>query len=201
MIRIEKLSEENFADYEALTCGQSHGGCYCSFWHQKWTSMEDWEKCQKETPERNRQIVYEKMRSGFHVGVLAYYDDKLLAWLSVGPLTDFYWTWKRTAHVGEEARSVAGITCFTVVPEFRGQGMQARILEALKEYGRSQGWTAIEGYPFDASALEKHRDEVIWPGVTKGFAESGFQRVTEHWLNHPEAERSIYRYDLTAQES
>lgn len=197
-IRIEKLSEKNFADYEALTCNQSEGGCYCSFWHQKWTSMEDWATCQKETPERNRQIVFEKMRSGFHVGVLAYQGEKLLAWLSVGPLTDFYWTWKRIAQVGEDARSIAGITCFTIAPEFRGQGMQAKILEALKDYGHTQGWTAIEGYPFDASAIERHTDQVIWPGLPKGFADAGFQRIEAHWLSNPEAERSIYRAELPA---
>lgn len=196
-LRIEKLSEENFADYEALTSHESEGGCYCSFWHQKWSSMADWETCKKETPERNRQIVLEKVRAGFHVGVLAYQGDELLAWLSVGPLTDFYWTWKRIGQVGDEAKSVAGIVCFTVAPKFRGQGMQSKILEALKEYGRSQGWAAIEAYPFDASAIEKYTDQVIWPGLPKGFTDAGFSRIKEHWLSNPEAERSIYRVELT----
>lgn len=77
-IRIERLNEKNYSDYESLTSCESGGGCYCSFWHQKWTSLEEWEKCKKETPEVNRQIVVEKMRSGFHVGVLA-----LLALLSL----------------------------------------------------------------------------------------------------------------------
>ncbi len=192
-IRIERLSEKNFADYESLTCRQAHGGCYCAFWHQKWNSMADWEKCQKETPEKNRQMVFEKMRSGFHVGVLAYQGDELVAWLSVGPLVDFYWTWKRTIHVGEEAKSVAGITCFTVAPSHRGKGLQSQILDALKSYGKEQGWKVIEGYPFDDSALEKHKQDVIWPGLTKGFARAGFERSGPHWLSNPDAERSIYQ--------
>lgn len=195
-IRIEKLSEQNFPDYETLTAHESDGGCYCSFWHQKWTSMDDWATCKKETPERNREIVRQKMLAGFHVGVLVYEGRELLAWLSVGPLTDFYWTWKRVAHVGEEARSVAGITCFTVAPKFRGQGLQSKILDALKEYGREQGWAAIEGYPFDPSAVEQYKNEVIWPGLAKGYADAGFQRTGEHWLNNPQAERSIYRCEL-----
>lgn len=195
-IRIERLSEKNFADYESLTCRQSHGGCYCSFWHQKWNSMADWEKCQKETPELNKKIVYEKMRSGFHVGVLVYQDDDLLAWLSVGPITEYYWTQKRVAQVGEEANSIAGITCFTIVSNFRGQGLQSKILESLKVYGREQSWKTIEGYPFDASAIEKHKDEVIWPGLTKGFVAAGFERIGPHWLNNPNAERSIFACKL-----
>lgn len=195
-MRIERLSEKNFGDYENLTARQAHGGCYCSFWHQKWASLADWEKCQKETPERNRQIVFEKMRSGFHVGVLAYQGADLLAWVSVGPLTDSYWTWKRVAAVGESAAKVAGITCFTLAEKFRGRGFQAKILEALKIYGAEQGWKALEGYPFDASTVEKHKQDVLWCGLTKGFAQAGFVRVGPHWLSNADAERSIFRMEL-----
>ncbi|NUM87860.1 MAG: hypothetical protein HUU37_01525 [Bdellovibrionales bacterium] len=195
-IRIERLSEKNLPDYEKLTSCESGGGCYCSFWHQKWTSMADWEKCKKETPGVNRQIVLEKMRSGFHVGVLAYQGDSLAAWISVGPLIDFYWTWKRAIQVGEAAKSVAGILCFTVAPASRGQGLQSKILEALREYGKSQGWSAIEGYPFDDSALEKQKENAVWPGLAKGFIGAGFTRQGAHWLTGPGWERSIYRADL-----
>jgi GNAT superfamily N-acetyltransferase len=195
-IRIEALSEKNFADYESLTSCESGGGCYCSFWHQKWASLKDWEECKKNTPEKNRAIVYEKMRSGFHVGVLAYGDNELLAWLSVGPLTDFHWTWKRAIQVGEAAKSIAGITCFTVAPNFRGKGLQSKILKALQTYGREREWNSIEGYPFDPSALEKHQEHVIWPGIAKAYASAGFSRIDAHWLSNAEAERSIYQVKL-----
>ncbi|HAZ13100.1 MAG: hypothetical protein A2X86_09925 [Bdellovibrionales bacterium GWA2_49_15] len=195
-ISIERLNEKNFADYETLTSRQAHGGCYCSFWHQKWQSMADWEKCQKETPDINRQMVFEKMRSGFHVGVLAYQGSDLLGWLSVGPLIDFYWTWRRVIQVGEDAKAIAGITCFTIATNFQGKGLQSEILEALKVYGKQQGWKAIEGYPFDESALEKHKKDVIWPGLTKGFEKAGFTRTGPHWLSNPEAERSIFTVEL-----
>ena len=196
-IKLEHLNEKNFSDFESLTCRQAHGGCYCAFWHQKWKSMADWEKCQKETPEKNRQMVFEKMRSGFHVGVLAYEGSNLIAWLSVGPLIDFYWTWKRVTQVGEAAKSIAGIICFTIASDFRGKGFQTQILNALKDYGKEQGWVAIEGYPFDDSALEKHKDNVIWPGLTKGFVNAGFTRIGPHWLSSPDYERSIYQVLLT----
>lgn len=195
-IRIEKLSEENFKDYETLTSCESGGGCYCAFWHQKISSMEEWDTRKKENPMLNRQIVLDKVKTGFHVGVLAYSGNDLLAWISVGPLTDYYWTWKRMIHVGEDAKNIAGITCFTVAPKFRGQGLQAIILEQLIEYGKKVGWSAIEAYPFDQSAIEKHKEHVLWPGLTKGFEEAGFERIEAHWLNNPEAERSIFKVKL-----
>ncbi|MGK5089095.1 GNAT family N-acetyltransferase [Bdellovibrionota bacterium FG-2] len=122
-IRIEKLTEANFTDYEELTrCGKD-GGCYCAFWHQKWASMESWIKREKEAPELNRATVLDRVRSGFHVGVLAYRGEELLGWISVGPLTDFYWTWKRAIAVGEASKNTAGITCITLAPKFRNQGL------------------------------------------------------------------------------
>lgn len=195
-LALQKLTLENFADYEKLTSCEGGGGCYCSFWHQRWSSMGDWETAQKETPLMNRDIVREKVRSHFHVGVLAYRDDELAAWISVGTLPEFFWTWRRVAQVGDEARDIAGIVCLTVAPKFRGAGLQAELLLALRDYGRERGWKILEGYPFDASAVEKHGNGVKWPGLTKGFVEAGFRREGAHWLSNPEAERSIYRLSL-----
>lgn len=193
---LRPLSLRNFADYESLTRCEGRGGCYCAFWHVKVSSMNEWHQRQDERPEENRAAVFEKVRSGFHVGALAYRGEELLAWLSVGPLTDFHWTWRRVVQVGEAANTVAGITCMTIRKEQRGGGLQARILEALKAYGRDQGWKAIEGYPFDASAVEKHKEHVLWPGLTRGFEEAGYVRIGAHWLSNPDAERSMFRVDL-----
>jgi len=195
-IRIEQLTEQNFKDYETLTSCESGGGCYCSFWHQKINSMQEWDTRKKENPQLNRQIVLDKVKTGFHVGALVYSENDLLAWISVGPLIEYYWTWKRTTQLGEVSKSIAGVTCFTVAPKFRGQGLQSQILEKLKSYGKDKGWTAIEGYPFDPSALEKHKEHVLWPGLPKGFEEAGFIKIGPHWLNNSEAERSIYKVDL-----
>lgn len=195
-IRIEQLSEDNFKDYEALTSCESGGGCYCSFWHQKISSMQEWDTRKKENPQLNRQIVLDKVKTGFHVGALVYSGSDLLAWISVGPLIDYYWTWRRSTQVGDESKTVAGITCFTIAKQHRGQGLQSQILEKLKEYGKEKGWTAIEGYPFDSSALEKHKEHVLWPGLAQGFQEAGFERIGSHWLSQSEAERSMYRVSL-----
>lgn len=129
--RIEKLTEQNFSYYEKLTSCESGGGCYCSFWHQKISSMQEWDTRKKENPELNRQIVLDKIRTGYHVGVLVYQEQELVAWISVGPLTDFYWSWRRVAQLGDAAKAIAGIMCFTIAPKFRKQGLQSKILEQL----------------------------------------------------------------------
>ncbi len=150
----------------------------------------------REAPERNRDTVRQRVRDGFHVGALAYREAALVAWVSVGPLVDFHWTWPRVAALGESARATAGILCFAVAKNERGRGVQRDMLKALVPYARTQGWTAIEGYPFDASAIDKHGADVAWPGLTAAFAGAGFSRVGAHWLSRPEAERSVFRLDL-----
>lgn len=197
-LALRPLTEGNFADYEALTRAEASGktGCYCAFWHQKFTSSAEWERRQKEEPQKNRDAVLARVRGGFHVGVLAYDGDDLLAWISVGPVNEVYWAWKRAAALGPDAATTAAITCFSLAPQRRGDGLQTTLLEALVAYGMGAGWLAIEGYPFDAAAFERHGAKVAWPGAPQGFQAAGFEVVGPHWLTHPEWPRSIMRRSL-----
>jgi GNAT superfamily N-acetyltransferase len=196
-ITVEKLTLANFADYEALTKCQGQGGCYCSFWHQKWPSMDAWHQAQREAPDDNRAMVLQKVKAGFHVGALVYADGRPVAWVAVGALPEFYWTWRRVARLGEAAaRETAGILCLAVAADQQGKGWQARILEALKAYGREQGWRTLEGYPFDDVAVAKHGKDLAWPGFATVFERCGFERVDAHWLSQPGFERSIFRVAL-----
>jgi GNAT superfamily N-acetyltransferase len=196
-IRIEQFTESNLADYERLTkLGDDGNLCYCSFWHAKWTSMDEYDRVKAEEPEKLKACVVERVRAQFHVGVIAYLNDNPCAWISVGPLIDFYWTWKRVAHIGEIAKTTAGILCFTIAPEYRGKKLQATILEKLLQYGRQKGWTAIEAYPFASEAIAAHGDPLKWPGMTAGYEAAGFTKIADHWLSSPAAPRHIYQISL-----
>jgi hypothetical protein len=194
-IRLERLTEANFEVFASFINGQD-SGCYCSFWHQKFSSMEEWDKRKAEEPETNKSCMIGKLRSQFHLGVLAYQGDDLAAWISVGPMPDFYWAWRRVSQVGDSARNIAVIPCITRNPEFRNQLSEAVLLKALQAYGKEQRWSAIEGYPFDRETIDRLGESVTWPGFPEDFAEAGFQRVGEHWLNNKEYARSIYRLEL-----
>lgn len=155
-ISISSLTSDNFSDYESLTSCEGGGGCYCAFWHGKWTSMAEWDRHKTDFPLENRDLVRQKLRHG----------------------------------------SIAGITCITIAPQHRHKKLQAEILRALKEYGRSRGWTALEGYPFDEAAHERHGDAIAWPGSPSAFTDAGFTRIEPHWLDHPDYPRSIFRAEL-----
>lgn len=203
-MELRTLTKVNFPDFESfepLVKCENGGSCYCAFWHQRWSSADEWERKKKESPLENRDCLLAKVSSGFHVGVLAYIDNKVVAWISVGPLTDFYWTWPRIAQIGPEAKTTAGILCFSVARKSRGQGLQGRIISQLQTYAGKQGWTAVEGYPFDEEALSKNPLDFAWPGFPKPFSEAGFARIGPHWQSQKGEERSIYRWIPSKQNS
>jgi hypothetical protein len=100
------------------------------------------------------------------------------------------------AKLGLEASGVAAILCFTITKTRRGRRLTGAVLDAVVAHGRTQGWSAIEAYPFDAEAASKHGDDVAWPGPTEAFERGGFERIGSHWLDHPEYPRSIWRRAL-----
>src|SRR5687767_1441587 len=86
-ITLQRLSTENFEDYERLTGrGDDGRSCYCSFWHLKVTSMAEYDERKARQPLALREIVRSRMNAGFHVGCLAYEGSELVAWISVGPM-------------------------------------------------------------------------------------------------------------------
>lgn len=198
MLRIERLTATNYSDYEALTRAEANGktGCYCAFWHQRWASMDEWERRQREEPEKNREVMRARVTAGFHVGALAYDGAEPIAWISVSPLSELFWAARRLAQLGEAGLKVAGVPCVNLAAAHRGHGRQVEVLRALADHGRAQGWTALEGYPFDEEAYARHGAKVAWPGSPRGFVDAGFTRVGPHWITHPEWPRSIYRLEL-----
>lgn len=191
-IEIQQLSDDNFHDYEFVTTLDKEKPCYCSWWHIKPSSMQAYDEEKKTNPTKFRECVRTKLKTGFHVGVIAYENNKPMAWIAIGPIPEFYWAWKRVAMIGEKAGTTAAIMCFNTFPEFRGKGRTVEILQALENYGKSKGWDGIEGYPFDESAIAKHGSAILWPGLTQEFIGAGYARIRTHWLNSDQAERSIF---------
>ena len=194
-LELRKLSNENFEEFANFLKAYD-SGCYCAFWHQKFSSMDEWDRQKAENPDQNKVCMQDRVRANFHLGVLVYRAQELVAWVSVGPLVDFYWTWKRVAQVGESANTIAGIPCITRKSSTRDSLPESEILRALIPYAKEQGWTAIEGFPFDRESIAKHGKAVTWAGFPEDFESAQFEKIGAHWLSSPGAPRSIYRWTL-----
>lgn len=153
-------------------------------------------KAQSRRTSQNKACVLEKVRSRFHLGVLVYSQTEIVAWVSLGPLPEFFWAWRRVAQLGDASKGVAIIPCLTRKTECRDDLSEAAILKLLRPYGIQQGWSAIEGYLFDRDVIDRLGDAVTWPGSPEAFAEAGFVRTGDHWLSSQEFSRSVYRMEL-----
>lgn len=71
------------------------------------------------------------------------------------------------------------------------------MLDALKPYAAEQGWSEIEGYPFEDEAFTKHGLGLDWAGFAGAYKKAGFDRVGPHWLNAADYPRSIYSWPVT----
>jgi hypothetical protein len=158
--------------------------------------MDEWDRRKAEAPELNRSCMLDKIRSRFHLGVLAFRGQQLVAWISVGLVHEFYWAWRRVSQLGDSAKLIACIPCITRKTEVRDSLPESDLLKALIDYGKQMGWKSLEGYPCDRSAIDQHGQAVTWAGFPEDFEHAGFRRVGEHWLASKELPRSIYRIDL-----
>jgi hypothetical protein len=191
---IRRLTHANFRDYESLTaCGADGEPCFCAFWYMN-SGIQGYADLKRQDPLQLREIVRQRVVSGFHVGAIAYDRDVAVAWISVGPLPEIFWAWRRAAALGEDvARTTAAILCVTLAPDRRGGGLQHEVVTSLRSYGREQGWTALEAYPFSEAAVRAHATTLAWPGYEAPYAAAGFERIGPHWLSKPpEYERWIY---------
>lgn len=197
-LRLEPLTQGNFGAFEKfdplLRCDDG-GACYCAFAHRRWGEGE-WERQKKEAPLANRDLVLAKVKAGAHVGLLVYREGEVAGWVAVGPVSEFVWTVPRAAAAGGGGKSVAGIVCIAIARPLRGQGLLGRILALLPDYGRDRGWSSIEAYPFDETALAAHPGALGWPGYVGAYRKAGFTRQGPHWSPTPGFERSIYALRL-----
>ncbi len=158
--------------------------------------MQEWDERKAKNPELNKSCMLEKIRSKFHLGVLVYKNTELVAWVSVGPIVDFFWAWKRVGQLGDSSKGIAGILCITRKTSVRDDLPESEILKALIPYAKSLGWTSIEGYPFDRSVLDRHGNSLAWAGFPEDFENAGFHRIGDHWLSSADYSRSIYQMNF-----
>lgn len=78
------------------------------------------------------------------IGLLAYADDKPVAWCSIAPRD----TYRGLGGVGTKER-VWSLACFFIRRDHRGQGMVERLIGAAAAYARENDAEVLEAYPVD----------------------------------------------------
>lgn len=114
-------------------------------------------------------------------GLVAYVDGDAAGWIRVGPRT-LQRRLGRTRNIVATTREplddddVWAVSCFVVRREYRGLGLNAKLLDAAVTYARESGARAIEGYPID-TARANVRVNDLFHGALSTFLSAGFEKI------------------------
>ncbi|MBN9190984.1 GNAT family N-acetyltransferase [Microbacterium sp.] len=190
-ITIEPATKDRFSDAEhALTGGGDGASCQCQWWM---LTNKDFNATSKEEREG---LLKSELTSGPPPALVAYVDGEAAGWVRVGPRT----TQVRLARTRTYAASpqpwddenVWAVSCFAVRREHRGQGLNARLLDAAIDYARQSGARILEAYPVDTDIDSKSANE-LYHGVLSTFEAAGFHEVAR-----PKPAIAIVELELTS---
>jgi GNAT superfamily N-acetyltransferase len=120
---------------------ESRGGPhYC--WCTRWRTVDMQGK--KSDKEEKKASMKARVNAGIPVGILAYLDQRPIAWCSVAP-RDTY----RLLGGDKTKTGVWSVACFFVCRTFRNTGISSRLLAAAIDYAKQNGARYVEAYPVD----------------------------------------------------
>jgi len=189
---IEPLAPERFPDLAALF---EEGGdpkwCWCTYFRFR---GRDWTNS---TADGNRAELADLADREIAPGLLAYRDERVVGWVSLGPREDF----GRLAHskilAPVDDTPVWSIVCFVVSRKIRGQGVATALLAAAVDHARANGATMLEAYPVD-TAGEKIAPANAYHGTLRMFEKAGFAVAERRQWNKTSPVRPIVRRGLTS---
>jgi len=163
-----------------------HRGCWCLWWrilHKEFGASSG---------EQHRRRLRTIVRSGTVPGLLGYVDGDPVAWVSLGPRTDFAALEASRLFRRIDDKAVWSVVCFVVRPDQRRQGWMRRLLRAAEAYAAQHGATLLEGYPVECGNRQLTGDSG-YTGIASTFRAEGFQEVARPRHDRPVMRRRLRR--------
>ena len=171
------VTEERWQDFDQLFSapgGPKH--CWCMVWRRSS------EEAKNQDGLFRKSLIRARVSSGEPIGILAYQDEKPVAWCSIAPRAAHRPTMAKV--LGSDSNEVVwSLVCFFVVRRLRNQGVMRQLIEAAGHYARQSGATVIEAYP-----VEKDAPSYRFGGFVETFAAAGFTQIGEAGIR-----RKVYR--------
>jgi ribosomal protein S18 acetylase RimI-like enzyme len=125
--------------------------------------------------EHNRDALKALVDAGTIPGLLGYRDGKPVAWVSLGPRSEYAKLAKSPVMRAVDDKPVWSVICFFTSAEARGQHVAEEMLGHAAEFARANGATLLEAYPVDKQ--ERSRAENIGFGSKAMYDRAGFVEV------------------------
>jgi len=132
----------------------------------------------------NKRAMRKIVSSGAKPGLLAY-DGKLpVAWVAVGPRTDFGRLNRSRTLKAIDDQPVWSVVCMFIAKEYRRQGLSVVLLKEAAKFVRQQGGAIVEGYPMEPKK-GAWPDAFVWTGVTQAYLRAGFKETLRRSDSRP----------------
>lgn len=152
------------------------GGCWCTWF------MQSTKDLYANGADRNRDLLYDRVRSGVPVGMLALSGSTALGWVAVAPRTGYprltRSTITRPADPAEDLSDVWAVTCFFIRAGHRRKGIAGELLSAAVAFAERHGAVAVEGYPKITEGRRMAAGE-LYHGTLGAFLAAGFDVVEQ----------------------
>ena len=167
------VTRETWSDLEALA--ERPGStvlrsCWCMFYRQ----TGDFGLSLASGPE-HREDLCRIIDSGKSPGLIGYVDGEPAGWISLGPRPEYPRLDASRLMRAVDDTPVWSIVCSFVGRDFRGQGVQRRLLAAAINFARDEGVRTLEAYPVDKPGRSDNGS--MWWGSRSLYERAGFREV------------------------
>ena len=167
------LTDTTWGDLETLA-GRSGSTVLRSCWCMFYRTTGDFGLTVASGPE-HRDWLRDVVDDGVSPGLVGYLDGQPAGWISLGPRTDYPRLEGSRITRSVDETPVWSVVCSFVGKDFRGQGVQRRLVAAAVEFARDHGVRTLEAYPVDKPA--RSDNGAMWWGSRSLYERAGFREV------------------------
>jgi GNAT superfamily N-acetyltransferase len=160
---------EDLQELFDLPGGSIVRGCWCMFYRHTGKEPEG------ASGSTRRQELRDLVDAGTVPGLVGYLAGRPVGWISLGPREDYLKLQRSPIMKPVDDREVWSIVCTYVAREFRGQGLQHRLLARAVDYARDNGVRLLEAYP--VVKPQRSHDDFMFFGSRGLYERAGFTEV------------------------
>ena len=167
------LTPQTWADLEALfdlPGGSTLRGCWCMYYRKTGKVLVN-----AQAGVDHKRELCELVDNGVVPGLMGYVDGAPAGWISLGPREDYAKLARSRIMKPVDDSEVWSVICTYVARQYRGRGVQHRLLEAAVRYAREQGVRILEAYPVDKP--ERSHADFMFFGSRSLYEQAGFTEV------------------------
>ena len=173
------VTKGKWTDFETLFGERGAcGGCWCMFWRLTRKEFDS------QKGEGNRKAMKAIVQSGKIPGILAFAQNRPVAWCSVAPRDQFSALDRSRILKPVDNLPVWSISCFFVEKHYRAKGLSIQMIKAAVDYVKKNGGSVVEAYPVQPKK-DKMPDAFAWTGLASAFIKAGFAECARRSETRP----------------